>query len=252
MMIKMVATGDAMSTHKGRILLVEDNREISEIVGEFLLGNDYEVEKAADGIVGLHLAVSKPFDVIILDVMLPGIDGLELCRKLRGDAKNSTPLLMLTARDTLEEKLQGLEAGADDYMVKPFELRELEARLRALIRRQNRQMSAETLVVGDLKFDKATLTVTRGSKDLNISPLGLRLLAILMRESPRVLSRLEIEKEIWGDAMPDSDTLRSHMYNLRRVVDKPFDYSLLHTIPGMGYRLADLGPHVVANPDAVY
>jgi DNA-binding response OmpR family regulator len=228
---------------KGMVLVVEDNREIAEVIGEFLTSSGYEFEVASDGITGLHLAVTKPFDVIVLDVMLPGIDGLQLCRKLRGDAKNSIPVLMLTARDTLDEKLQGLEAGADDYMVKPFELRELEARLRALMRRSKR-LSSETLIVGGLRFDKSTLKVTRDNKELNISPLGLRLLDVLMRESPRVVSRLEIEKEVWGDGMPDSDTLRSHMYNLRRVIDKPFDYALLHTIPGMGYRLADLGPHV--------
>jgi DNA-binding response OmpR family regulator len=229
---------------KGLVLVVEDNREIAEVIGEFLRSAGYDFEMASDGITGLHLAVTKTYDVIVLDVMLPGMDGLQLCRKLRGDAKNSTPLLMLTARDTLDEKLQGLEAGADDYMVKPFELRELEARLRALLRRSRRLSSAETLVVGGLKFEKSTLKVTRDDKELSISPLGLRLLDVLMRESPRVVSRLEIEKEVWGDGMPDSDTLRSHMYNLRRVIDKPFAYPLLHTIPGMGYRLADLGPHV--------
>lgn len=229
---------------KGLVLVVEDNREIAEVIGEFLRSAGYDFEMASDGITGLHLAVTKTYDVIVLDVMLPGMDGLQLCRKLRGDAKNSTPLLMLTARDTLDEKLQGLEAGADDYMVKPFELRELEARLRALLRRSRRLSSAETLVVGGLKFEKSTLKVIRDDKELSISPLGLRLLDVLMRESPRVVSRLEIEKEVWGDGMPDSDTLRSHMYNLRRVIDKPFAYPLLHTIPGMGYRLADLGPHV--------
>lgn len=228
----------------GKILIVEDNREIAEIIAEHLQRVGYSVEVAHDGITGLHHAVSNTYDAIVLDVMLPGLDGIGVCRKLRGDAKNSTPLLMLTARDTIEEKLQGLEAGADDYMVKPFELRELDARLRALIRRQHRQTTTDTLVVGDLKFDKALLRVTRAGKQINVSPIGLRLLEILMRESPRVVSRLEIEKEIWSDSLPDSDTLRSHMYNLRRLIDKPFEYPLLHTIPGMGHRLADMGPHV--------
>jgi DNA-binding response OmpR family regulator len=225
------------------ILLVEDNVEIASVISEYLQKIGYIVELAHDGITGLHLAVSKPYDIIVLDLMLPGIDGIGVCRKLRGEAKNSTPLLMLTARDTIEEKLEGLEAGADDYMVKPFEIRELDARLRALIRRQRRQTSSETLVVGNLKYDKALLKVSRGGTEINVSPLGLRLLEILMRESPRVVTRSEIEKEIWSDTLPDSDTLRSHMYNLRRVIDKPFDHPMLHTIPGMGYRLADLGPH---------
>src|SRR5690242_21356602 len=117
----------------GLVLLVEDNRQIAEMVGEFLERRGYSVDYAADGVSGLHLAVSNSYDVVVLDLMLPGMDGLDVCRKLRKDAKKSTPVLMLTARDTLEDKLIGLEAGADDYLVKPFEVRELEARLRALI-----------------------------------------------------------------------------------------------------------------------
>jgi DNA-binding response OmpR family regulator len=169
---------------------------------------------------------------------------LVLLRKLRKEAKNATPVLMLTARDTLEDKLVGLEAGADDYLVKPFEVRELEARVRALIRRDRRQVSTEVLTVGDMTLDTATLRLTRDGQELTVSPIGLKLLAILMRESPRVVSRRDIEREIWGDMLPDSDTLRSHLYNLRRVIDKPFPRPLLHTIHSAGYRLADLEAEV--------
>lgn len=228
----------------GLILLVEDNRQIAETVGEFLERRGYSVDYAADGAGGLHLAVTGSYDVIVLDLMLPGLDGLELCRKLRREAKKATPVLMLTARDTLEDKLTGLEAGADDYLVKPFEVRELEARLRALIRRDRRQVSAEVLRVGDMTLDTATLRLTRAGQELTVSPIGLKLLAILMRESPRVVSRRDIEREIWGDMLPDSDTLRSHLYNLRRVIDKPFARPLLHTIHSAGYRLADLDAEV--------
>ena len=228
----------------GLILLVEDNRQIAEAVGEFLERRGYSVDYAADGASGLHLAVTGSYDVIVLDLMLPGLDGLELCRKLRKDAKKATPVLMLTARDTLEDKLVGLEAGADDYLVKPFEVRELEARLRALIRRDRRQVSSELLTVGDMTLDTATLRLVRGGQELTVSPIGLKLLAILMRESPRVVSRRDIEREIWGDMLPDSDTLRSHLYNLRRVIDKPFARPLLHTIHSAGYRLADLDAEV--------
>lgn len=206
----------------GLILLVEDNRQIAEMVGEFLERRGYSVDYAADGVSGLHLAVSNSYDVVVLDLMMPGMDGLDVCRKLRRDAKKSTPVLMLTARDTLEDKLVGLEAGADDYLVKPFEVRELEARLRALIRRDRRQVSTEILTVGDMTLDTATLRLVRSGQELTVSPIGLKLLAILMRESPRVVSRRDIEREIWGDTLPDSDTLRSHLYNLRRVIDKPF------------------------------
>ncbi len=230
----------------GLILLVEDNRQIAEMVGEFLERRGYSVDYAADGVSGLHLAVSNSYDVIVLDLMLPGLDGLEVCRKLRKEAKKSTPVLMLTARDTLEDKLVGLEAGADDYLVKPFEVRELEARVRALIRRDRRQVSTEVLHVGDMTLDTATLRLTRDGQELIVSPIGLKLLAILMRESPRVVSRRDIEREIWGDTLPDSDTLRSHLYNLRRVIDKPFARPLLHTIHSAGYRLADLESEVAS------
>jgi DNA-binding response OmpR family regulator len=234
----------------GLILLIEDNRGISEMVGEFLERRGYGLDYAIDGVTGLHLAVSNSYDVIVLDLMLPGIDGLELCRKLRTEAKKSTPVLMLTARDTLEDKLIGLDAGADDYLVKPFEIRELEARVRALIRRDRRQVSAEVLTVGDLVLDTATLRLTRGGQELTVSPIGLKLLGILMRESPRVVSRRDIEREVWGDLLPDSDTLRSHLYNLRKIIDKPFQKSLLHTIHSAGYRLADLDAEVAASKSA--
>jgi len=224
----------------GLILLIEDNRGIAEMVGEFLERRGYGLDYAADGPTGLRLATTNSYDVIVLDLMLPGLDGLELCRRLRNDEKKSTPVLMLTARDTLEDKLVGLDAGADDYLVKPFEIRELEARVRALIRRDRRQVSAELLRVGDLVLDTATFRVQRSSQELQLSPIGLKLLAILMRESPRVVSRRDIEREVWGDLLPDSDTLRSHLYNLRKVIDKPFAKPLLHTIHSAGYRLADL------------
>jgi DNA-binding winged helix-turn-helix (wHTH) protein len=127
---------------------------------------------------------------------------------------------MLTARDTLDEKLTGLSAGADDYLTKPFAIQELEARLRALIRRERRQVGSEVLKVADLVLDPASLRATRGGVELQLSPIGLKLLTILMRESPRVVSRQEIEREIWGNGLPDSDTLRSHLYNLRKTIDK--------------------------------
>ncbi|HEX7348429.1 MAG TPA: response regulator transcription factor [Rhodanobacteraceae bacterium] len=228
----------------GLVLLVEDNSGIAEMVGEFLDRRGYAVDFAGDGVSGLHLAVTNSYDVVVLDLMLPGMDGLEVCRKLRGDAKKSTPVLMLTARDTLEDKLVGLDAGADDYLVKPFEPRELEARIRALIRRERRQVSNEVYKVGGLVLDTATLRITRDGEELQVSPIGLKLLSILMRESPRVVSRHDIEREIWGDTLPDSDTLRSHLYNLRRVVDKPYARPLVHTIHSAGYRIADLDAEV--------
>jgi DNA-binding response OmpR family regulator len=147
---------------------------------------------------------------------------------------------MLTARDTLEDKLKGFEFGADDYLVKPFEIEELEARVRVLIRRGHSAPSAEdTLRVGGIEFDQKSLVVKRDEQELILSPIGYKLLKILMERSPGVVSRQDVEREIWGDMLPDSDTLRSHMYNLRKVIDKPFDKSYLQTLPGIGYRLCD-------------
>jgi DNA-binding response OmpR family regulator len=222
------------------VLLIEDNRDIAESIADYLESRGYVIDHAGDGVTGLHLAVTNPYDVIILDVMLPGLDGIALCGRLRTDARRDTPLLMLTARDTLEDKLAGLEAGADDYLVKPFEIRELEARIRTLLRRQKGMLAPETLRVADLEFDLATMRVARNGSPLRLMPIGLRLLTVLMRASPRVVSRQQLEREVWGDLLPDSDTLRSHLYALRKAIDKPFDRPLLHTIPGVGYRLAQL------------
>ena len=224
----------------GLILLVEDNRSLSEMVGEYLESRGFGVDYAGDGIDGLRLASENTYDVIVLDLMLPRMDGIEVCQKLRTESKKSTPVLMLTARDTLADKVNGLDAGADDYLVKPFAIQELEARVRALIRRDRRQVSAEVLKIADLVVDTASLRVTRGGNDLQLSPIGLRLLIILMRESPRVVTRRDIEREIWGDGLPDSDTLRSHLYNLRKAIDRPFEKQLLHTVQTAGYRIADL------------
>jgi DNA-binding response OmpR family regulator len=224
------------------LLLIEDHRDISEMIAEYFEQRGFAIDHAADGVTGLHLAVTNPYDVIIADVMLPGLDGIALCRKLREDARRDTPLLMLTARDTIDDKLAGLDAGADDYLVKPFEIRELEARVRTLLRRHRGTLGRDVLRVGDLVLDTSTLSVTRAGKPIKLMPIGIKLLTILMRASPRVISRQQLEHEVWGDLLPDSDTLRSHLYALRRAIDKPFDRSLLHTLPGLGYRLADEDP----------
>jgi DNA-binding response OmpR family regulator len=228
------------NTH-GTLLLVEDHQDIAEMVYDYFERCGYMVDYAADGVTGLHLAVSNDYDAIVLDLMLPGLDGLELCTKLRREARKSTPLLMLTARDTLHDKVAGLDAGADDYLVKPFELQELDARVRALLRRKRGTVAPELLTVGDLTVDTATLQVNRAGQTLNLTPIAFKILIVLMRASPRVVSRREIERAVWGDILPDSDTLRSHLYNLRKVIDKPFSHSLLHTIQNTGYRLVDTG-----------
>jgi DNA-binding response OmpR family regulator len=227
------------STSPASVLLIEDHRDIAEMVGAYLESRGYQLDYAADGVTGLHLAVVNDYDAIVLDLMLPGMDGLTLCRKLRGEARRDTPLLMLTARETAADKVAGLDAGADDYLVKPFDIRELEARLNALLRRARGHLATEVLQVADLTLDTGTLEVQRAGQRLSLTPIALKMLTELMRAAPRVVSRRELERAVWGEVMPDSDTLRSHLYTLRKVIDRPFARPLLHTVHGAGYRLAD-------------
>jgi DNA-binding response OmpR family regulator len=221
------------------ILLVEDHNDIAEMVCAYFEHRGFLVDYAADGVTGLHLAVSNSYDAIVLDLMLPGMDGIDLCRKLRTEARRDTPVIMLTARDTLDDKITGLETGADDYLIKPFDIQELEARVRSLIRRHRGEIAKEIYTIGDLTVDTATLSVKRAGKELNMTPTGLKILTVLMRASPAVVSRREVERQVWGDILPDSDTLRSHVYNLRKLIDKPFDKQLLQTIQGSGYKIVD-------------
>ena len=219
------------------LLLVEDHADISEMLISYFENRGFSVDYAADGLTGLHLAVTNHYDAIILDLMLPGMDGLSICEKLRQNARNSTPIIMLTARDTLDDKVTGLSTGADDYLVKPFAIAELEARVMAQIRRNRGEVAQDFLSVGDLVVDTSTLAVKRAGKALNLTPIGFKLLKTLMKASPAVVTRQELERKVWGDILPDSDTLRSHMYTLRKTVDKPFATSLLKTVQGSGYQL---------------
>jgi DNA-binding response OmpR family regulator len=221
-----------------RILIVEDNPDILANVLNYLQLKGYSVDCAQDGLGGLHLAVTQAYDLIVLDVMLPGIDGYQICRRLREDARLDVPVIMLTARDTLDDRIRGFGTGADDYLVKPFALSELHARIQAVLRRTRGGRSHE-FRVGDLSFDVGTLQVLRAGRTLKPHPFGLKLLEILMRKSPAVVRREELERELWGDDCPDSDSLRSHIYQLRQIVDKPFGSPLLHTVHGIGYRLAE-------------
>jgi len=221
-----------------RILIVEDNADLAENIADYLKEQGYLPDFERDGIGGLHLAVTKEYDVIILDVMLPGMDGLSFCRKLRAEAEVQTPVLMLTARDTLPDKLEGFGAGADDYLVKPFALQELEARLRVLVQRGN-LVSNPRLLVGDLEVDRGKIKVERAGRPIMLNRVCFKILVMLMRAHPNVVSRQELEIALWGDMPPDSDAIRSHIYALRCAIDKPFKDPLLETVHGVGYRLAE-------------
>ncbi len=219
-----------------RILVIEDQEEILRNIADYLHLHGFTVDCARNGLGGLHLAVTLPFDLIILDIMLPGMDGLTLCRKLRQEAGLHTPVIFLTARDSLEDKLAGFKAGSDDYLVKPFSLPELLARVEAVLHR-SQPAQGNRLQVADLTFDLATLQVSRQGKKLKLSPIGLKLLERLMKSSPHVVRREILQDILWGDDAPDSDSLRSHVHLLRQAIDKPFAIPLIHTIHGIGYCL---------------
>jgi DNA-binding response OmpR family regulator len=220
-----------------RILIVEDNPAILANLADYLELRGYSVDCARDGLAGQRLVEASHYDLLVLDVMLPGQDGLALCRRLRSELRSPVPVIMLTARDQLDDRLQGFAAGADDYLVKPFALSELHARIEAVLRRSSGNAS-RLLTVGDLSYDLDTLEVQRGGRALRLNPLCLRLLAILMQKSPHLVRREVLEEQLWGDDCPDSDSLRSHVHLLRQVIDKPFSQPLLQTVHGHGYRLA--------------
>jgi len=222
-----------------KILIIEDHASLAQNLVDYFSRLGHTLDCAANGVIGLHLAITGEFDAIILDISLPGLDGLEVCRKIREEAHLDTPIIMLTARDTLDDRVAGLNIGADDYLVKPFELKELNARIEALVRRTKRHWSGGTLSVSDLIFDTHTMTVKRADQSIKMPPLQLKLLKYLMLNTHRVVSSSELEQVIWGDEPPVTSALRTHLHTLRQLIDKPFAKPLLKTITGFGYRLTD-------------
>lgn len=220
-----------------RILIIEDDTAIATNLYDYLAAAGYAPEHAADGVTGLHLAVSEEWSAILLDVGLPGMDGYSLCRKLREEARRDTPVLMLTAKDTLDDKLSGFEHGADDYLVKPFSLKEVGARLGALIKRQQGHVVPRLLRYGDISLDPRTLDVVRAGRAIKLPRKCLHLLQLLMASPGRVLRRAELEISVWGEPMPDSDTLRTHIHTLRRALTVDGESSPIETLHGTGYRM---------------
>ncbi|MFC7288715.1 response regulator transcription factor [Herminiimonas glaciei] len=218
-------------------LIIEDNPDIVANLYGFLEPLGYTLDVAINGPAGVALATSSHYDVIVLDLELPGLDGVEVCRKLRKEQRLATPILMLTARDTVKDKLVGFEVGADDYLVKPFSLVELEARLKALVRRARNETVEHILEFGELRLDLSRGEARRAGHKLALTPTGYKLLEALLRKAPALISREEILREIWGDDPPDSDALRTHIHALRQAMDRPFAKPMLHTLPGSGYRL---------------
>jgi len=212
-------------------LLIEDNRQLASNIIEYLAFDNIECDYAERGDQGLALAQETPFDIILLDLNLPRLNGLTIAKTLR-DQGNNTPILMLTARDSLDNKLEGFAQGADDYLVKPFALPELVARIKALVSRSLPQKN--TLKVDDLVLNIDTREATRQNRSLTLNPVAWELLVALAKASPAPLSREKLEEVVWQGKPPNSDALKSHLYQLRKTVNKPFNQPILHTLRGIG------------------
>ena len=216
------------------LLMVEDDRDLASSISDYLQLDGIVCDHAYSGTAGLKLALAQHYDVILLDITLPKMNGLHVCEHLRAQG-NDTPILMLTARDTLEDKLAGFQVGTDDYLVKPFDIEELVVRVQALSQRRSGQVKQLTL--GDLHMDLARKTVTRQGQTLSLTPTAWKILEILLRAAPHVVSRAALSAALWSDEPPDSNVLKAHLYNLRKQLDKPFSTALLHTVAGHGFVL---------------
>jgi len=222
-----------------KILIIEDDADIASNIGQYFEDRGHQLDFAYNGNHGLNLATSMKFDMIVLDLMLPGKDGVSLCREFRAESAQFTPILMLTARDTLEDKVTGFEAGADDYLVKPFSLRELEVRVNALARRSQGIVKSAVLRIDTLELSHDNFSVTRENQPISLKPKAFKILEYLMKNSDRVISRQELIDHIWPDDPPEGDPLRVHIHSLRKSIDKPFERNLIHTIHGVGYQVGN-------------
>ncbi len=219
-----------------RLLIIEDHVDIAASLGEYFEGRGHTVDYAGDGLVGLHLAAVNDYDALILDLGLPGLDGLSLCQRLRQDGGRAVPILMLTARDGEADKLAGFAVGTDDYVTKPFSMAEVEARVQALVRRAAGRRDGVRL--GELSLDKHCHRARYGSRDLHLTPLQFRLMERLMAESPAPVPRTRLEADLWGDEPPGSDAaLRVHVQALRQALASATDTVRIETVHGVGYRL---------------
>ena len=218
------------------VLLVEDQHNIAKNIAEYMEQKGHVFDFAVQGKQGLDLALQAYYDLVILDLNLPAMDGLEVCKQIRERAERHVPILMLTARDSIEDKVSGFNVGADDYLTKPFSLQELEVRCLALSRRHILQ-SKDKLVLGPLSLDRKRQTASRGGEKLELSTMGFKILTILAEAYPQVVSRSELSQKLWGDEPTESDALRSHIYQLRNILDKPFSSPILKTVFGVGFTL---------------
>jgi DNA-binding response OmpR family regulator len=219
-----------------RLLVVEDHHALRANIAALFEAHGHVVDFAADGRSGLRMALEAPPDVLVLDLGLPGMDGLDVCAELRARADRHVPVLMLTARDALDDKLTGFRHGADDYLVKPFAGEELLARCLALSHR-HRVGARHIIEIGRLRIDRRNGHVERESRRIELAHSPYRILLALAEAWPRTLTRSELVHRLWGDNAPPSDPLRSHLYALRQALDRPFDRPMLVTVHGVGFRL---------------
>ena len=225
-----------MNTQSLYILVVEDQQNIARNIADFMEVKGHVLDFATQGDQGLELALTNHYDLVILDLNLPVMDGLEVCKQLREQASHHVPIIMLTARDSIDDKISGFTLGADDYLTKPFSLEELEVRCFALSRRYLLQTN-HTLTFDQLIIDRKSQQVTRSGKNLELHSMGFRILMILAQAYPQVVSRSKLSQKLWGDEPTESDALRSHIYQLRNMLDKPFDYPMIKTMHGIGFLL---------------
>jgi len=218
------------------ILLVEDQVSIASNIAQYMEQKGHTLDFATQGKQGLALALQHRYDLVVLDLNLPAMDGLEVCRHLREDAAHHVPILMLTARDSIDDKVLGFQVGADDYLTKPFSLQELEVRCLALSRRHLLHTN-HVLTLGPLRLDKKQHSATRAGQPVALHGMGFKILSILADAYPQVVTRSELSHKLWGDEPTESDSLRSHIYQLRAVLDKPFDTPLIKTVHGVGFTL---------------
>ena len=218
------------------ILVVEDQQSIAQNIANYMEVKGHVLDFATQGDQGLALALTNHYDLVILDLNLPVMDGLEVCKQLRQKAHYHVPIIMLTARDSIDDKISGFTLGADDYLTKPFSLEELEVRCFALSRRHLLQTN-DTLTFDKLHIDRKTQQVTRAGETLELHSMGYRILSILAEAYPQVVSRSTLSQKLWGDEPTESDALRSHIYQLRNMLDKPFDYPMIKTMHGIGFVL---------------
>ena len=219
-----------------QVLLIEDELSIAKNIASYMEQKGHIFDYASNGKHGLTLALQQHYDLIILDLNLPGMDGLQLCTALRQHSDRHIPLLMLTARDSIDDKLAGFHVGTDDYLTKPFSLQELEVRCLALSRRHLLQQQ-HTITLGPLLLDKQRRIAKRDGQQLALNAMGYKILLLLAEAYPQVVSRSELSRQLWRDEPTESDALRSHIYQLRTVLDKPFAYPLLKTVFGVGFTL---------------